>query len=71
MHPHAAGIDIGGSVLQGDGVFVAPGDATVTIDRFGASAAGSRNMEEFGFTGKNVAARARELLLSANTDKEA
>ena len=37
-------------------------DATVTIDHFGASAPGSRNMEEFGFTGENVARRARELL---------
>ena len=36
--------------------------ATVTIDRFGASAPGSTNMEKFGFTGANVAARARELL---------
>jgi transketolase len=48
-------------------------DATVTIDHFGASAPGSRNMTEFGFTGPNVAARARELLQerSRRTDKEA
>jgi transketolase len=39
-------------------------EATVTMDRFGASAPGGRNMEEFGFTGANVAARARELLAS-------
>jgi transketolase len=45
-------------------------DATVTIDRFGASAPGEINMAEFGFTGDNVAARARELL-SSRTDKEA
>ena len=37
-------------------------DATVSIDRFGASAPGSVNMERFGFTADNVAARARELL---------
>jgi transketolase len=40
--------------------------ATVTIDRFGASAPGTRNMEEFGFTGANVAARARELLAATS-----
>ena len=37
-------------------------DAMVSIDRFGASAPGSVNMEKFGFTADNVAARARELL---------
>ena len=37
-------------------------DATVAIDHFGASAAGSVNMEKFGFTAENVAKRARELL---------
>jgi transketolase len=37
-------------------------DASVSIDRFGASAPGSVNMERFGFTADNVAARARELL---------
>ncbi|MGD0943886.1 MAG: transketolase [Acidimicrobiales bacterium] len=37
-------------------------DATVAIDRFGTSAPGSVNMEKFGFTADNVAARARELL---------
>jgi transketolase len=44
-------------------------DATVTIDHFGASAPGSTNMAEFGFTGGNVAARARELLARGTTDK--
>ena len=43
-------------------------DATVTIDHFGASAPGSRNMQEFGFTAENVTRHARELL--ALTDKE-
>ena len=37
-------------------------DATVTIDRFGASAPGSVNMEKFGFTADNVAQKARGLL---------
>jgi transketolase len=37
-------------------------DATVCIDRFGASAPGSVNMEKFGFTADNVAAHARQLL---------
>lgn len=37
-------------------------DATVTIDRFGASAPGSVNMEKFGFTADHVAQKARELL---------
>jgi transketolase len=41
-------------------------DATVTIDHFGASAAGSKNMTEFGFTADNVAERARELLASSD-----
>ena len=39
-------------------------DATVTIDRFGASAPGSVNMEKFGFTADHVARKARELLAS-------
>ena len=37
-------------------------DATVTIDHFGASAPGQRNMQEFGFTPENVATQARALL---------
>ena len=37
-------------------------DATVSIDRFGASAPGAVNMEKFGFSAENVAKRARELL---------
>ena len=39
-------------------------DATVSIDHFGSSGAGSKNMEAFGFSATNVAARARELLAS-------
>jgi len=34
----------------------------VSIDRFGASAPGSLNMEKFGFTADHVARKARELL---------
>jgi transketolase len=37
-------------------------DATVCIDRFGASAPGEVALEEFGFTAQNVAARAAALL---------
>ena len=37
-------------------------DATVCIDRFGASAPGEVALEEFGFTAQNVAARATALL---------
>ncbi len=37
-------------------------EATVTIDHFGASAPGARNMAEFGFTGEHVADVARRLL---------
>lgn len=37
-------------------------DATVSIDRFGASAPGAVNMEKLGFTTENVAAQAKELL---------
>jgi transketolase len=37
-------------------------DATVCIDRFGASAPGEVNLEEFGFTPENVATQARALL---------
>jgi transketolase len=41
-------------------------DDSVSIDHFGASAAGERNMIEFGFTPENVTARA-ELLLGAGS----
>nr|MDA8342876.1 transketolase [Actinomycetota bacterium] len=37
-------------------------DASVSIDRFGASAPGARNMKEFGFDPEAVASRARQLL---------
>jgi transketolase len=37
-------------------------DASVSIDHFGASAPGAKVLEEFGFTGANVAAAARALL---------
>jgi len=40
-------------------------DASVSIDRFGASAPGARNMEEFGFDPETVASRARRLLADA------
>ena len=37
-------------------------DATVTLDRFGASAPGGVLFERFGFTAESVAERARRLL---------
>jgi transketolase len=37
-------------------------DASVSIDRFGASAPGAVALERFGFTAANVADRARDLL---------
>ena len=37
-------------------------DASVSIDHFGASAPGAKVLEEFGFTGRNVADAARALL---------
>jgi len=37
-------------------------DATVSVDRFGASAPGALALEKFGFTADGVAERARELL---------
>ncbi|MCH7698037.1 MAG: transketolase, partial [Chloroflexi bacterium] len=37
-------------------------DATVTVDRFGASAPGEVVFEKFGFTAENIAANAQELL---------
>jgi transketolase len=38
--------------------------AVLGLDRFGASAPGSKVLEELGFTSENIAARARELLRS-------
>jgi transketolase len=43
-------------------------DDSVSIDHFGASAAGERNMTEFGFTPENVTARAEQLLGSGPAD---
>ena len=37
-------------------------DATITVDRFGASAPGEVVFEKFGFTAEGVAAKAQELL---------
>jgi transketolase len=37
-------------------------EASVSIDHFGASAPGEKVLEEFGYTGDNVAAAARALL---------
>ncbi len=45
-------------------------DATVTLDRFGASAPGGVVMEKLGFTAENVARRARDLLATHRAEKE-
>jgi transketolase len=42
-------------------------DATVTLDRFGASAPGDVALRGFGFTAEHVAERARALLASTST----
>jgi transketolase len=43
-------------------------DDSVSIDHFGASASGERNMIEFGFTPENVTARAEQLLGAGSAD---
>ena len=45
-------------------------DATVSIDRFGASAPGNVVMEKLGFTGENVAREARALLEELDEEEE-
>ena len=45
--------------------WVGGGGEVLGLDRFGASAPGSRVLEEFGFTAENIAARARAVLRSA------
>jgi transketolase len=45
--------------------WVGDGGEVLGLDRFGASAPGSRVLEEFGFTAENIAARARAVLRSA------
>ena len=42
-------------------------DASIGLDRFGASAPGAVNMEKFGFTVENVVERAQALLASRTT----
>ena len=44
-------------------------DATVTIDRFGASGPGNRNMEAFGFTSEHVAEVARRALAASGREE--
>jgi transketolase len=45
--------------------WVGSGGEVLGLDRFGASAPGSRVLEELGFTAENIAARARAVLRSA------
>ena len=41
---------------------------SVSLERFGASAPGERNMSEFGFNGENVARRAEVLARRIRTE---
>jgi transketolase len=45
-------------------------DATVCIDRFGASGPGAEVLAHFGFTAENVAEHARALLNKTDADQE-
>ena len=54
-----AGVAMGWRERVGDGC------AIVSIDRFGASASAAEMFADYGFTGDNVAARAREALARA------
>ena len=49
-------------VSQGWEKWIGDHGATITLDRFGASAPGPRLLEEFGFTAEHVATRALELI---------
>jgi transketolase len=49
-------------VSQGWEKWIGDPGATITLDRFGASAPGPRLHEEFGFTPEHVATRALELV---------
>ena len=51
-----AGIALGWREIVGDAGEI------VSLDHYGASAAGSALFEEYGFTGQNVAERARQAL---------
>ena len=51
-----AGIAMGWREIVGDAGEI------VSLDHYGASAAGTALFEEYGFTGQNVAARARQAL---------
>ena len=50
---------------QGWWKYVGENGAVIGIDRFGASAPGTTVLEKFGFTGDNVAAKARQLVKAA------
>ena len=49
-------------VAQGWDRWIGPEGATLTMDRYGASAPGGILMKEFGFTPENVAAKALALV---------
>ena len=58
--PHRLAVEAG--VSLGWDKWVGPAGATLTMDRYGASAPGGILMKEFGFTPENVAARALALV---------
>jgi len=57
-----ARVSIEAGVTFGWDRYVGPEGRSIGIDRFGASAPGATNMEQFGFTPENVVAVAREVM---------
>ena len=57
-----ARVSVEAGVPQGWERYVGPEGTRIGIDRFGASAPGSVNMEKFGFTAEHVAEEARRLM---------
>lgn len=58
----SARVSVEAGVTQGWERYVGPEGTAIGIDRFGASAPGSVNMEKFGFTAEHVAEKARRLV---------
>jgi transketolase len=62
LPPDIPVVSVEAGVTHGWERYVGPHGASIGLDHFGASAPGKRLMQEFGFTGTNVAERVRELL---------
>jgi len=62
LPPDIPVVSVEAGVTHGWERYVGPHGASIGLDHFGASAPGKRLMQEFGFTGANVAERVRELL---------